>query len=141
LKIYEDQVEKPYPSRVISIMILPKQQGNPEPEDFSTWMGFEVKPSNDYPDKVFVAATEYGLAAMEACYQGVYWAAKIRIEDKFVGQAMSIDRSTARREAERKLADELARRPDVLAVMVLTDLLALLNPALITGDTTCLNLN
>lgn len=103
------------------------------------WMGFEVKPSVNYPDKVFVADTEHGLVAMEACYEGVYWAAKIRIDDKFVGQAMSMDRSTARREAERRLADDMAKNPDALTAMVLTDILALLNSAIITGDMTCLN--
>jgi len=97
-------------------MIYPKQP-NQEPENFSKWMGFEVKPSEYYPGKVFVATNERGLAILEACYDGIYWAAKIRIDDKFVGQAMSMDRSTARREAERRLADDMAKDPDALTVM------------------------
>jgi hypothetical protein len=122
-------------------MIYPKQPGNHEPEDFSTWMGFEVKPSEYYPDQVFVAAADNGMVAIEACYDGVYWAAKIRIDDKFVGQAVSVDRSTARREAERRFADDMAKNPAALADMVLTDILALLNSSVITGDPTCPYLN
>jgi hypothetical protein len=122
-------------------MIYPKQPGPHEPEDFSTWMGFEVKPSEYYPDQVFVAAADNGMVIIEACYDGVYWAAKIRIDNKFVGQAMSVDRSTARREAERRFADDMAKNPAALADMVLTDILALLNSSVITGDTTCPYLN
>lgn len=117
-----------------------KPPGNPQ-QDFSTWLGFEVKPSTNYPDQVFVAVSECGLAAMEACYEGVYWSAKIRIDDRFIGKAMSMDRATARREAERRLAEEMARDPEALAAMVLTDLLALLNSSVLTGDTSCPSLN
>jgi hypothetical protein len=113
------------------------RKGKPQ-KDFSTWMGFEVKPSEHYPDRVFVAVSENGIAALEACYEDWYWAAKVRV-DNFVGQAMSTDRATARAEAERKLLEVMAQDPEGLLELVARDVFAILNPALLTGDTSCLN--
>ena len=108
--------------------------------DFSTWLGFPVKPSDHYPGLVFVAVSENGIAAMEAVYEGWYWAAKIRI-DNFEGRAMSMDRAHAQAEAERRLLESMAKDPEGLVSLLARDLFAILNPALITGDPTSLNLN
>jgi hypothetical protein len=116
---------------------LESRKGNPQP-DFSTWMGFPVKPSEHYPDMVFVAGSENGIAALEAVCDGCYWAAKIRI-GHFEGKAMSRNRAQSRAEAERRLLENMAKDPEGLTLLLARDLFALLNPALITGDTTCLN--
>lgn len=118
---------------------LDLHKGKPHP-DFSTWMGFRVIPSEHYPGMVFVAVSENGIAALEAVLDGCYWAAKIRI-GHFEGKSMSRNRAQSRAEAERRLLESMSADPEGLALLLALDIFALLNPALITGDPTCLNLN
>jgi hypothetical protein len=118
---------------------LESNKGKPQ-QDFSTWLGLPVKSSEHYPDMVFVAGSEHGVVAMEAVCNGCYWAAKIRV-DRFEGKAMSSNRARSRAEAERRLLENMSKDPEGLRFLLALNLFALLNPALITGDPTCLNLN
>lgn len=109
--------------------------------EFRTWLGFEVRDSNHYPGRIYVAVSEVGLKAMEACQDGWLWRAVIKIDNEFEGEAVSSDRAEARAMAERRLVTSIAQNPDALASMLLTDVLALINPAVVTGDHRCFNLS
>ncbi len=117
-----------------------KDQANPSTE-FRTWLGFEVRDSASYPGRVYVTVSEVGLRAMEACHDGWLWEAVIQIDNEFEGKATSSDRAEARALAERRLVTAIAQNPDTLESMLLIDVLALVNPAVVTGDTRCFNLS
>jgi len=112
----------------------------PSKTDFSTWLGFKVQPSPEYPDRVFLAGTPKGVAVLEACYDDCFWAAKIRV-DNFIGQAMSRNRAEARAQAERKLLEAMTKDPQGLIWISALNLFVVINPDLITGDSTCPRLN
>lgn len=112
----------------------------PPKADFSTWLGFKVQPSSEYPDRVFGAGAPNGLVVLEACYDDCFWAAKIRV-DNFVGQALARSRSEARAQAERKLLEAMIQDPRGRLWISALNLFVVINPNLITGGTQCLTLN
>lgn len=112
----------------------------PTSKAYSTWFGCPVLPSPEYPDRVFLVSTTIGVAALEACHEDGYWAAKIRI-DGFVGQAISMSRAEARAQAERKLLEALSKDPKGLLWINALNLFVIMNPALVTGGSSCLTLN
>ena len=76
--------------------------------------------------------------ALEACYDGWYWAAKVRV-DGFIGQATSRNRATARAEAEKKLLEAMSKDPQGVLWIKALNLFVVMNPSLITGELRCLN--
>jgi hypothetical protein len=108
--------------------------------DFSTWMGFKVRPSTEYPTSVFIALADNGIVALEASHGCWFWAAKIRIGN-FEGKAMSMNRAVARAEAEKKLLTSLACTPHGLLILRALDLFTKINPDLTTGGPKCPSLN
>lgn len=111
------------------------------PKEYSTWFGCPVRPSPEYPDRVFLVQSSVGLNALEACHEDLYWAAKIRI-DGFVGQAVSRSRSDARSKAERMLLEAMSKDPKGLLWINALNLFVILNPVLVTGgSSSCQTLN
>lgn len=107
--------------------------------DFSTWLGFKVQPSPEYPDRMF-RATSKGVTVLEVCFEDFFWIAGIQVEN-FVGQALAMNRAEARTRAERKLLEAMIVDPKGMTWIRALNLFVVVNPDLITGDPTCQTLN